>query len=331
MLTYPNQTAISTRDLAWNSLTPNREAIVESAMTADEVLDLSGLTGWNVRHRDIQTAMGDDLGSLDDSHIAIPNHRAVLADINGKTTVLGVVGSKHHIVQNEETTALLDTIVDESGANFIAGGSMRGGRQTFVVMQMPKTIMIGGEDAHEMFLGCTNHHDGGGSLVAWAALGRLACTNMIDSSIRGAKSKWSLRHTASIGGRVQEARESLALSFKWQQRFEAEAEKMLATAMTDTEFMVLVDRLAPASTSDKAGWVARAEEKRGMLRFLFNEAPTNEFGRGTRWAAYNAFTEYADHMLPIRSAAPTARAERILADTTVGNLKQDAFNALVLA
>lgn len=337
MMTYPDQRTVSTRELSWNaagtrvSESDGRGTLVEGAMTASEVLDLSGLSGWNVRHAPLTVGMGDDPSTMDDWGVKMPEHRAVLATINGQVTPLGVVGTKHHIVQNEETTSLLDTIVDEGGAHFEAAGLLRKGKQTFVVMKMPKGIMVGGEDAHDMFLGCTNHHDGNGSLVAWTTMMRLACTNQLTSSLRGAKSKWRLRHTASIGGRVQEARQSLSLSFKWASEFEGAANAMLATPMSEREFNAVVDHIAPPSESDKAGWIARAEEKRSTLRYLFHEAPTNEFGRGTRWAAYNAFTEYADWMLPIRSKDPKARAERILADTTVDNFKQAAFDALVPA
>lgn len=328
MLTYTDQTAVSTRDLAWNTLN-EAEHLSDGPMTGADLIERAGLADWNVRHMDMQTVMGDHLGAMDDSHIAIPAHRAVLATIDGKVTPLGVVGTKHTIVQNEATTDLLDTIVDEGGAHFVAGGKMRGGRQTFVVMKMPNTILVDGVDGHDMYFGCTNHHDGGGSLVAWTTLMRLRCTNMLNSSIKGAKSKWSLRHTASIGGRVQEARDALRLSYKWSSAMEETLTGLLATPMSEREFNAFVEHIAPPSTSDKAGWVARAEEKRSTLRFLFHDAETNAFGRGTRYAAYNAATEYADHFLPIRSAAPTARAERMLADTTVDNFKQSALDALL--
>ena len=325
MLTYPNQSAVSTRDLAWNVAGEN---LANEPMTGAEAIEKGGLAGWNVRHMGIQTVMGDTLADLDDSHIVIPNQRAVLATIDGKVTPLGVVGSKHTLVQNEETVDLLDTIVDDSGAHFVAAGKLKAGRQTFVVMKMPRGILIDGADAHDMYMGCSNFHEGG-SLTAWTTLMRLRCTNMLNSSMKGAKSKWRLRHTSSIGGRVQDARQSLRLTYAWAGEFEKALTGLLHTPMSETEFNAFVEHIAPPSTSDKAGWVARAEEKRQTLRHLFFDAETNEFGRGTRYAAYNAATEYADWFLPIRSKAPQARAERTLADTTVENFKQTALDALL--
>lgn len=327
MLTYPDQTAVSTRDLAWNTA---GEALTETGMTAEEALRLGGLAGWNTRYVPLNAGMGDHEGALDDWGTEFPEHRGVIADIGGKRVPLGVVGTKHHIVQNEDTTALLDTIVDESGANFVASGLMRGGRQTFVVMKMPQGILVDGQDAHDHYLGCSNHHDGNGSLVAWSTLMRLRCTNMLNGSIKGAKSSWRLRHTSSIGGRVQEARQSLRLSFAWAEEFEVALNSLLARPMSSTEFDAFVEHIAPPSESDKAGWIARAEEKRGMLRHLFHDAATNEFGRGTRYAAYNAATEYADHLAPIRTKGPAARAERNLIDLTKDGFKQDALDALLL-
>lgn len=327
MLTYPNQTAVSTRDLAWNVA---GETLTDENMTGAEAIEKGGLANWNVRHVPLAAAMGDHAEAMDDWGTEFPNQRGVLATIDGKITPIGVVGSKHTLVQNEQTTDLLDTIVDTSGANFVAAGHLKGGRQTFVVMKMPNAILIDGVDAHDMYMGCTNFHEGG-SLVAWTTMMRLRCTNMLNASMKGAKSKWRLRHTASIGGRVVEARQSLRLTYAWAGEFETALHQMLATPMTSMEFDTFVDHIAPKSTSDKAGWQQRAEDKRQSLRYLFNDAETNEFGRGTRYAAYNAATEYADWLLPIRSKAPQARAERILADTTVDGFKQSAFDLLVPA
>jgi phage/plasmid-like protein (TIGR03299 family) len=328
MLTYPGQTAVFTRSLAWNVA---GEVLTDAdGMKASEALRLGGLADWNVRHVPVVTGLGDHAGAFDDAGVTLPDHRAVVATIGGQTVPLGVVGTKHTLFQNEETTEMLDTIVDDSGAHFVAAGSLKNNRKTFVVMKMPSGIQIGGEDAHDLYFGCTNSHDGSGSLIAWTTTVRLVCTNMLNSSIRGAKSSWRLRHTSSIRGKVEEARQSLDMTFAWAAEFEAAAQRMLETSMSDTEFDAIVDALAPLSESDKAGWVARSEAKRATLRHLFHEAETNEFGRGTRWAAYNAFTEYGDWFLPIRSADPRARGQRILGDETVGNWKQAAFDLLAV-
>ena len=302
-------------------------------MTAQEALDAAGLSGWGVRSVPLSTALGDHPGAFDDAGLIVPDQYANVATIDGKPRVLGVVGNRYKIFQNEETTDLLDTIVDEGGANFVAAGSLANYRKTFAVMKMPKGILIGGEDASDLYLGVTNSHDGSGSLVAWATGVRLACTNMIKSSMRGAKSKWSLRHTSGLKGKVAEARESLRLTFEWAEQMQVQGDELLRSPFTSADFDRLLDAIEPKSKSEHEGWVRRQDEKRGALRFLFNEAPTNELGRGTKWGAYNAFTEYADWFMPIKSddAAGTKRAARTLDSAVLDNFKQNALDALVAA
>lgn len=335
MYTYEDQKTVSTRELSWTKAgtqfeSDGRGRVVDERMTASEALDLAGLSGWNVRRVPLTTSIGDHPGAFYDAGLTVPDQYANIATINGESKILGVVGKRYQIFQNEETTELLDTIVDEGGAHFEAGGSLAGGRKTFMVMKMPEGIQIGGEDATDLYLGVTNSHDGSGSLTAWVTSMRLACTNMLKGSMRGAKSKWTLRHTSGMKGKVEQARESLGLTFKWAEEFEKQMEQMLRQPFSSADFDRLVDDLAPASQSDHEGWRERQETKRQTLRFLFNEADTNEFGRGTKYGAYNSFVEYADWYLPIKSDADgTKRATRILDSATVDNLKQNALDALV--
>ncbi len=339
MMTYDNQQTVSTRDLAWSTAGTDLDAgkgtarLTDGRMTAAEALEKSGLAGWNVRRVPLSTTLGDHDTAFDDAGLIVPDQYANVATIGGKPKVLGIVGSRYRIFQNEETAELLDTIVDEGGAHFEAAGSLAGHRKTFVVMKMPKGILVGGQDATDLYLGVTNSHDGSGSLVAWATGVRLRCTNQLNSAVKGARSKWRLRHTSGIKGKVEQARESLELTFAWADEFQKVADGLLTEKFSAAQFDRLLDHLEPASKSDHEGWVRRQDEKRGQLRWLFNEADTNELGRGTKWGAYNAFTEYADWFMPIKSddAAGTKRAARILDSAAVDNFKQDALDALVAA
>ena len=335
MFTYPDQQTVSTRELAWNTAgtSLHEGALTDGAMTAAEALERAGLAGWDVRRVPLSTALGDHPGAFDDAGLIVPSQYANVATINGKPKVLGVVGDRYSIFQNEETTELLDTIVDEGGAHFVAAGSLANHRKTFAVMKMPSGILVGGEDAIDLNLGVTNSHDGSGSLVAWVTGMRLRCTNMLNGSMKTAKSKWRLRHTSGMKGKVEDARRSLALTFAWAEEAQREFDALLATPFSDADFDRLLDHLEPESTSKHEGWVRRQDEKRDTLRYLFTTAETNELGRGTKWGAYNAFTEYADWLMPIKSddAAGTKRAARVLDSTAVDNFKQDALDALVSA
>lgn len=329
MLTYPNQEAVSTRDLAWNA-TGTSENLADGPMTATEALEKSGLAGWNVRKVPMSTALGEHAGAFEDAGLIVPDQYANVATIGGQPKVLGVVGSRYKNFQSEQTADMLDTIVDEGGAHFVAGGSLSDHRKTFMVMKMPEGLLVGGEDRSDLYLGVTNSFDGSGSLVAWVTAMRLRCTNMLNSAVAGAISKWRLRHTSGIEGKVEDARRSLQLTWKWTEEFNGQLEQLLDSPFTPNAFDKLVDDLAPKSESEHEGWVKRQEDKRGTLRYLFNEADTQEFGRGTKYAAYNAFAEYADWYMPVKGDSDgSKRAARTMDSATVFNFKQNALDALL--
>jgi Domain of unknown function (DUF932) len=88
---------------------------------------------------------------------------------------------------------------------------------------------------------------------------------------------------------------------------------------------------------DAAGSDATARHRRerasGIVK-LWNSSPTIAPIAGTRWAAYNAVTEYLDHVVPIRGArtacdASAARALRgITAAGNTQSMKAQAFRML---
>lgn len=328
LLTYPNQEAVSTRDLAWNTA---GEQLVDGPMSALMALRSAGLAGWGVRKVPVMTAPGDT--ALDgDWGLIVPDKYANVATIKGEPRIIGLTGKRHVNFQNEEMAEFLDTVVDDSGAHFVAGGLLAGGSRTFMVMKMPSGILIAGEDATDLYFGATNSFDGSGSFTAWVTGVRLRCTNMLNSAVKGAKARWKMRHSGQLQGKVAQAREALSLTFRWAEEFEKEAEEFLASPFSESDWNRLLDHLAPESESTKAGWVKRQEEKRETLTYLFREAETNELGRGTKWGAYNAFTEYADWFLPIKGKDPqgTKRAVRTIDGPIATSLKQRAYDALVV-
>lgn len=341
MYTTQNQHTVSTRELAWNkagvAFTGVEGDLTEDRMTAEEALRRGGQLGWNVRKIELTTTgmpaggqVGDRRG--EDMGVTIPRQYATLRDTDNGPLALGIVGERYKVHQNEETVQFLETIIDEGGAHFEAAGFMGDGQKTFVVMKMPDAVMIGGEDGHDFYLGCTNTHDGSGKLEAWTTMLRLRCTNMLTPSMKGAASRFGVRHTGDVKGKVEQARRSLQISFKWAEQFQAGGDWMLAQPMNLRSFRKMVDELEPASTSEHQGWRDRQEARRDALVYLFTKADTNEFGRGTRWAAYNAFTEFGDWGQAVKGAddAGTLRAQRQLEGAT-DKFKQQAWDYLLAA
>ena len=91
-------------------------------------------------------------------------------------------------------------------------------------------------------------------------------------------------------------------------------------------------RCTRCGTESAASTRNRRERAEGIVK-LWTSSPTIAPIAGTRWAAYNAVTEYFDHVAPVRGARTTseASATRALRSVSAGStqtIKAEAFRML---
>jgi phage/plasmid-like protein (TIGR03299 family) len=323
----------SARLHAWHRL----GTVLPDRFDAAQAMNHAKLGGWRVRKEALQTTVltADGVSTLD-----VPEQFATVRTnpVTGRPDVLGVVGRGYTPIQNEEHAALLDALVDESGAHFETAGSLRGGRQVFLTMKLPTTMQIGGVDPVDLYLVACNSHDGTSAFRLLVSPIRVVCANTQAIAIRRAQSSFSIRHTSGASGQIEQARQALGLTFKYAETFQAQADAMIAQAMTDRQFRELIDAVwhvdDKADTSAKAGPSKRSQtiaaNRRAVLVDLWRSSPTAEAIRGTAWGAYQAITEYTDHFAPIgeKRNPGAARAERAITSANVAAVKTRAFDLL---
>jgi phage/plasmid-like protein (TIGR03299 family) len=328
----------SSRSDAWHQLGQS----VGHAMTARQALDEAHLGNWKVRKMPLQIpqepVIGPD-GVTTPAPLAVPDFYATVRDnpVTGQLNVLGVVGSKYEPVQNEASCELLDAITDESGAHFETAGALFGGRQTFVTMKLPKTMTLhghnGAEDRTEFYLAALNSH-GSSAFRAIVSPVRIVCANTQRVAISGAKSSFSIRHTSGARVAIQEARNALKLSWRYIDAFEAEAAALYAAAMDVDEMRDFAATLVKVGDANTVATRNRRRDQANSIVKLFVSSPTITPIAGTRWAAYNAVTEFCDHVVPVRGArtASDASATRALRSITAAGgahcLQAKAFRML---
>lgn len=318
---------VSARQHAWHRL----GTVLPAEFTAAQAMEYARLGWWNVRKEHVQAVVVTDAGV---TTIEVPDRYATVRTnpVTGGPEALGVVGPTYVPIQNEEHCDLLDALVDESGAHFETAGSLRGGRQVFITMKLPDTMRVGGIDAVDTYLTATNSHDGSTAFRLMVTPVRVVCANTLAAAIRRAKASFSIHHTIGARSQIQAAREALGLTFRYMGEFQAEAERMLDAAMTDAEFASVVKTLWPEPDTPSTRTRNTMARRDTELGHLFRDADTTKAIRGTRWAGYQAVTEYLDHYTPVgpKRDATKVRAERAISDAST-NLKTRAFDLLTAA
>lgn len=308
-------------------------------MTPDEALDLANMRGWDVRKMPLVASIPSAGGGYP-VNVEVPNKHLIVRTnpVNGATEPLGVIGNWWQPFQNEETTALLYDITEQSGAHIATIGGLDGGRRTFVTMKMPDFMeftspVTGGKDITELYLAVFNHHDGQGALRAVISPVRVVCANTQRMAESCAVSSVSIRHTGTPSARLAQVRELLGVTFRYQDTFVEECQRLIAREMSDAEVLAAFTDIVVNNEAATERKMERRVEKASQIMELYRTSDTVEMFRGTAFGAYNAVTEYADHFMPVAGKGNEAdkRALRTLSSNTLADLKGRAFATLLPA
>lgn len=314
-------TATPTRLAAWDVLGTRLHGVNASIDAMKE----ADLAGWNVRKIGLTATELTEDGV---TTLEVPDRYATVRTnpTTGRTQYLGTVGGLYTPIQNEEHAGLLDAVIDEGDAEWVAAGANPGGRRVFMTMRLPETVEVGGQDALDLYLVALNSHDGSTAFRFAVTPLRVVCTNMQAAALRSAKSTFSIKHTPNAGRELHEARAALGLTYKYVEAFQAEAEALLARPMRNAEFDGYAAQLFNVRDEGKAS--KRALDNRDGLVRLYRDSDTLDGIRGTRWGAYQAVTEFVDHIAPAGGRDQAfARASRSF-DGRGERMKRAAFALL---
>lgn len=280
------------RSDAWHQLGQQ----VGHAMTAEEAMRLGMLGGWNLRKAPLFAYAGDE-------RIVVPAKYAVLRDnpAEDRADVLGVVGEPYKIIQNEAHADLLNALVDESGAHFETAGAIDGGRKVFITMKLPGYMKVGGVDRVDNYIAAINSHDGSMAFTFMVTPVRIVCENTLNMAFSNHSSTIRVRHTVGADNiLIAQVREALDITFNYLDGFQEEAERLINTTMTQSQFEEIIAREFGAPEGAPLATQTRCENKVLAMAELFADADTHKEVRNTAWAGLNAITEWFDHFSPTR-------------------------------
>jgi len=327
------------RDDAWHQLGQK----VGHNMTVEEAMAEANLGGWNVRKVPL-TVPAEPSEDGVYAELAVPDKYAVVRTnpITGNRDYLGVVGERYDPIQNEANAQFLQLLVDDFGANLETAGSLSGGTDVFVTMKLPHEMQITGVDGFVdktvYYLAALNNHNGTSAFRVILSPVRIVCRNTQQWAISRAKSSWKVRHTENATQRVAEARQALKLVWNSVDTVDEEFRRMSEIPVTRQEAQEFADKLFQLADVDPDGSAAtHRRNSAGQVVNLFSNSPTITPIAGTRYALYNAVTEYVDWFQGVRgvgadatdSQKQDARALRTIRDLeSSSSLKSQAFALL---
>ena len=164
-----------------------------------------------------------------------------------------------------------------------------------------------------------NSHDGSLAVTMQLTAVRVVCSNTMSVAL-GSGQKFRALHTPNVISKANEAPEFLGLTEPYFENLMAGINRLVETKINKTqvdEMVFKVFGLYDTKAISEQHFLPRHAAE--TVKDLFHTGIGNDMKgvKGTAWAAYNAVTEYIDHVRPQGVRLTTARS-------TAGDLGQQA-------
>ena len=284
------ETAFASRQQpAWHGL----GTVFEGDLTTPEMLKLAHLNDWDVRLEQVEVPEGYRTTS-DEYRIIRTN------PFDQGIDILGYAGERYQEVQNEELFAFGQEIL-HGGGRWETAGSIKDGKQIFASLAMPGSIVLdpkGRCDTVKNYLLLTSSHNGSIAVQGATTPVRTVCENTLNLALSNATQSFKIRHTTTVHGRIQAARDALSLNVEYIDAFEKEAQALIETEITNKQWFEIVQALNPKPENESKAARTRWENKIDLVNDIYRgqaDGPNTQANIvGTAWGALNALTEQID-------------------------------------
>ena len=269
------------RQLPWKDISTN----ISSAHSAEAALKMAGLD-WKVYRKPVYYEDGS----------RIDGYFANIRETDGMT--LGIVSNKYALMQNEEAFSFLDELAAE-GVSFEMAGTFKEGRCVWIVAQFPEEYKFF-DDKVSPYIVFINSHDGNGGVKTCMTPIRIACSNMIATTLKSATRVWSARHTGQVKYKLENAADTYLNARNYMRALGEDAEKLRKVKLSDRAVDKMIKLLLPISTDMGEQKLKNINLRREDLWIRYMEAPDLKGVEKTGYRFINAVADYATHLEPIR-------------------------------
>jgi phage/plasmid-like protein (TIGR03299 family) len=272
----------SLREPAWHSL----GTVFNEEVSTSKMLDLAHLDNWDIHLTDIE--------------LHARSHKEYYAvtrtnPFDGGADILGVVGKRYNVLQNEELFEFGDNLLD-GGGRWETAGSIKNGTVVFGSLALERETVLdpnGVGDKVNTYLLVHTSHDGSLSIQASVTPVRVVCQNTLNMALHGVKQSFKIRHTQNKDGKIIAAREALGLANSFMDKFDIEMKELIEREIDAAKFNDIILALYPKPQDAAKVAVTKWENKIDTINSIYT-GPTNYMIANTAWGAMNALTERLD-------------------------------------
>jgi phage/plasmid-like protein (TIGR03299 family) len=276
--------------MAYQGSTPWHNLGTRMASTADvdQALTAANLD-WTVRLDPMFLGDGRE----------VPERRAVVRD--GDRAILGTVGNQYTTIQNRAATDILRDACADFGVTIESAGALGNGARCFMLAKLPMSVQpVPGDIVAGYFL-LGWGHDGGISHNGRPTPIRVVCQNTLTMAMSDGVDMIRIRHTASAAQRLGEAKRLIDGLIGAMKATGDTFTQLAERRMTPADVATYIERVFPSPDGADVSPVLKS--RRNTVAALVwagkgAELAGSDASGTTAWGAYNAVTEYFDHVRP---------------------------------
>lgn len=290
---------------------------LDQPATAREAIEAAGLN-YLVELKPLKTDDGDE----------VQTRKATVRSDTG--VVLGVVGNGYVPVQNFQAFGFLDAIVAADGLRYHTAGALGKGEKVWMLAKLPGQIQVkNSADIVDKFLLLSNAHDGSAALRVYFTPIRVVCQNTLAlAESRSQGQGVSILHKGDLAAKIKEAQQVLGLATRFYDDAAERINRLASHYPTQHEVAAYFREIYPDPEEGKDN--TRAGNIRQELHRLFEDGIGHDESsiKHSTWVAYNAVTEFVDHVRSGRGGNDSERTSRRLDSIWFGSgarLKKKAW------
>lgn len=319
-------------EVPWHKL----GTVVQGTLTSAEAIKIAGLDWPVVKHPIFARIPGAGLiNDLTGKQTGLFKRvDSLFATVRGDRNVpLGVVGSKYVPINNADLFSCLDGLVDDGAAQYETAGSLGVGETVWMLLVAGENLKVAGDDVRPYVL-ARGAHDGSGCVRIRPVTTRVVCANTLACAMGEKVSReYTIRHTANSKDKLTEAAQALGILRDSRVQFAITAEALLAKTFTRSDMEALTRDLL----GNKPGFGGEDSTLRERTAYdkRFDAIMQDAWGapdlanvRLTAWGAFNAVTDYEQHLVRMKGTDLQRLETAFVRATSTGPLARKAFDLL---